>query len=275
MVEPTDSSRTVETVTSLETSHPLDPIGWERIVPLEGAFNFRDLGGYATADGRVVRTRTLFRSGGLSKLTAPDLELLGSFGLRTVLDLRSHAEVEAGAFPVHAHAIDFRHLSIMDQTWDPAVALAAGVTTTSFLHGAYTSMLADGTDRFAAAFDLLAAPGAFPAVFHCAAGKDRTGLLAMLLLGALGVDTETLVADYVLTQEVMPAFLASLAAEDSERAEAARTHPPAFFQADGPAMRMVVADIERQHGSVRAYVGSIGVTDETLAVLADELLDAP
>ena len=86
----------------------------ERLIALEGAVNFRDLGGYSTADGQRTRWRVLFRADGLGELTGPDLEVLRQLGIRTVVDLRSGSEVERGRFDVDAHPVDFHHFPFID-----------------------------------------------------------------------------------------------------------------------------------------------------------------
>jgi len=243
----------------------------ERTLPLEGAFNFRDMGGYPTTDGRRVKWRTLFRADGLDTLTGGDLSQLGPIGLRTVVDLRSAHEVaERGTFPVDDYPVTFHHLSVMDTTWDRDELARRPMSSTEFLHWAYTSMLADGAPRFATAFGLLAERDALPAVFHCAAGKDRTGLLAALLLGSLNVEREAIVADYALTEVAMPRFLERMRGHADGEAKADQS-PRAFFAADAGAMELVLTDIEAAHGSVRSLMGTLGVTDETLQRL-DELL---
>jgi protein-tyrosine phosphatase len=244
----------------------------DRILPLDGVFNFRDLGGYRTDDGQTVRWRTLFRADGLGRLTDDDVEALRPLRLRTVVDLRTERELaERGAFPVDAYPVTFHHLSVLDQTWDQEAARRENLPPHEFLHRAYTSMLDEGSERFAAAFELLSAPGALPAVFHCAAGKDRTGLLAALVLGALGVSRDHVVEDYALTERMMHRFL-DVMRDDPARAAAIDAAPPAFFAADPAAIGMVLDDIERDHGSVRGYVRAIGVTDAALARLDTALL---
>ena len=156
-----------------------------RVVPLFAVHNFRDLGGYPTADGRETRWRTLFRADGLYRLTPDDTQSVVDLGVTTVVDLRSDNEVRTrGVFPVGQHAVTLHHLPIIDVTW--------GETDTpdfddaaDFLVWAYREMLAEASPRFADAITLLAQQSALPAVFHCAAGKDRTGVLAALILGAL------------------------------------------------------------------------------------------
>jgi protein-tyrosine phosphatase len=244
-----------------------------RTVALSGVFNFRDLGGYAAADGRTIRWRTLFRADGLDKLTPEDVDVLRPFGLRTVVDLRMAHEIEQrGRFPVDAYPVTFHNLSVLDATWDRELAIESGLPPAEFLHERYTEMLTDAGPRFAHALRLLAAPGAMPAVFHCAAGKDRTGLLAMLVLGAVGVGHDDIVEDYALTSVTMDAFLASIA-EDPAFADRIAGVPQLFFAADPRAMSSLLGDIEAAHGSVRQFVRTLGVEDTALASLERQLLD--
>jgi protein-tyrosine phosphatase len=243
-----------------------------RSVALTGVFNFRDLGGYEAVDGRTIRWRTLFRADGLDRLTPADVDALRPFGLRTVIDLRmAHELEERGRFPVDAYPVVFHNVSVMDNTWDREQALTSLQPAAEFLHERYTEMLADAGPRYADALRLLASADALPAVFHCAAGKDRTGLLAMLVLGAVGVGHDDIVEDYALTSVTMAAFQAA-AAEDPVAAEALAAVPQLFFAADPVAMSRLLGDIEVAHGSVRDYVRSIGITDDELAALDEQLL---
>ncbi len=244
-----------------------------RNLTLDGVFNFRDLGGYAAADGRRVRWRTVFRADGLSRLTADDVEALRPLGLRAVIDLRTDRELEQrGRFPVDVYPVVFHHLSVLDVTWDAEAAARQGLPVTEFLHHAYTEILAGGGPRFGVALNLLAEAEHLPAVFHCAGGKDRTGLLAALLLGLLGVDDATIVADYALTQAAMPRVLAAIAAEDPALETAIAEMPPSFLAADPDAMALVLADLARDHGSVAGYVDSIGVGRDRVERLHELLL---
>lgn len=247
-----------------------------RELELAGVFNFRDLGGYPTQDGRTVKWRTIFRADSLGALTTDDLAVLRPLDLRTVVDLRTAREIdERGRFPHEDYPVTFHHLSVIDQTWDRDAALKENLPPTEFLHRVYREMLVEGGPRFAAAFDVLAEPDALPAVFHCAAGKDRTGLLAALLLGALGVGHDDVVEDYVLTQPSMDAYLAAMAEQDEDIAQRIESAPRSFFTADPAAMSLVLADLERDHGSVRQFVTHLGVAPHTLATLDDALLTDP
>jgi protein-tyrosine phosphatase len=246
-------------------------IGADRLVALEAVHNFRDMGGYVTADGRHVRARRLFRADGLDRLTPTDVDTLRPLGLHTVIDLRTDGEIERrGRFPFEALPVDWYHLSVIDVTWDRTDALDG--TEEDYLYAQYKSMLAYGEPRFLEAFLVLGLPGAFPAVFHCAAGKDRTGLLAALLLGALGVDDATITHDYELTRAGMDRMRAWALTKDTEMAEAVRTMPRHFGAVAPGAVARLLADIHHDHGSVREYVRSLGVPTDTLDGITAQLL---
>jgi protein-tyrosine phosphatase len=246
-----------------------DPV---RLVALEAVHNFRDLGGYATADGRTTKWRTLFRADGLYRLTATDVATLEPLGLRTVIDLRSDTELdERGRFPVETHPVVFHHLPIVDTTWAD-LDRPEYERDEDFLIWAYQEMLTMGAPRFAKAFEALAEPDALPAVFHCAAGKDRTGLLAALLLGSLGVSHDDIVADYTLTVEGMARFRIWADREWPEWAARMASMPRAFAAALPEAMRHIIDELCAEHGTLRNYVRSIGVSDDTLATLESVLL---
>jgi protein-tyrosine phosphatase len=178
----------------------------ERLIALEGAVNFRDLGGYATLDGRRTRWRVLFRADGLSELSQTDFSVMRDLGIRTVVDLRSGHEVEQSRFDVEAHPVDFHHFPFIDQLpdveqWDRRPGL---------LGAQYKEMLVDAAPQIIGALEVLTAPDSRPAVFHCTAGKDRTGLLSALVLSLLGVPEETVVGDYALSGEAMERLRAKL-----------------------------------------------------------------
>ena len=246
-------------------------LGADRLVTLEAVHNFRDMGGYATADGRHVRPRRLFRADGLDRLTPADIETIRPLGLNTVIDLRTDGEVERrGRFPYESLPVDWYQLAVIDVTWDRADALDG--SEEDFLYAQYASMLAFGEPRFLQAFLVLGLPGAFPAVFHCAAGKDRTGLLAALVLGSLGVDDATIAYDYELTRAGMDRMTAWAASSSAEMAEAVRTMPRHFAAVEPGAVARVLADVRAAHGSVRNYVRSLGVPSETLDRIEAALL---
>ena len=242
-----------------------------RVVPLFAVHNFRDLGGYPTNDGRHTRWRTLFRADGLYRLTPDDANIVMNLGVRTVVDLRTNNEVrERGTFPVNVHDVAYHHLPIIDATW--------GETQTpefddavDFLVYAYREMLAEAAPRFADAINLLSQQSVLPAVFHCAAGKDRTGILAALVLGVLGVDESIIAADYGLTRSATTRLRAWARQHQPELADLYDRMPPRFTAADPRAMTIILNDITSRYGSVRNYVREIGVSDDAVRALVDAL----
>lgn len=185
----------------------MDTIALPFVVPLEGGSNFRDLGGYRTAGGRTVRRGVVFRSAHLGTLTDIDRAALAKLGVRTVVDLRGVAE--AAETP---HRLDGLGVRIVGAHIEPGVgdrirlSIADG-TATPFLMMQYLSdHYRDYPRRCAPGFRTLFATLSDgrhrPLVFHCTAGKDRTGFASALLLTLLGVPWETVVEDYLRTNEL-------------------------------------------------------------------------
>ncbi|MGY8662202.1 tyrosine-protein phosphatase [Bradyrhizobium sp. UFLA05-109] len=172
-----------------------------RHLALQGASNFRDLGGYPTADGRQTRWRHLFRSNHLALLTATDVEIVRGLGVRSAFDFRG-VEERADAL-CSVHEINTHSLPI-----EPTVVaalrarLAEGALTApaalEIMRESYRNYVRHNTHSFRALFGHLLEDRA-PLVIHCTAGKDRTGLACALILHALGVPEETIAEDYLLT----------------------------------------------------------------------------
>jgi protein-tyrosine phosphatase len=275
------------TVRQCERHHPPVPsfdvsdVALERLIKLEAVHNFRDLGGYQTTDGRRTRWGLLYRADGLHRLTPADVESLRPLGLRTVLDLRTSTELaERGTFPVDAHPVEYHHLPVIDVTWSRDEQLQAAAAngempddTVAFLTVQYRALLDEGEPQLADAFRILAGAGALPAVFHCAAGKDRTGILAALLLSSLGMPDEVVADDYGLSREAMVRTREWAGRQSAEMLALWDRVPATHLAAEPAAMLQLLGELQARHGSVRAYVQSIGVDDDVLLALEDALLE--
>lgn len=240
----------------------------ERRITLEGAVNFRDLGGYATADGRRTRWRVLFRADGLSELSEGDLSVLRDLGIRTVIDLRSGHEVEQSRFDVEAHPVDFHHFPFIDQLpdvedWDRRPGL---------LGAQYKEMLGDAAPQIIGALEVLAAPEARPAVFHCTAGKDRTGLLSAIVLSLLGVPEDTVVADYALSGEAMERLRAKLVLKYPDGKDVI-SGIEEVFSAEPANMVNLFAYMRERYGTAAEYAAEIGVPEGVVSRLREALLE--
>jgi protein-tyrosine phosphatase len=245
----------------------------DRLVPLDGPANFRDIGGYETDHGRTVRTGRLFRADSLSYMSDADVRHVTEvLGLRTVVDLRASHEVERFTHgPLAELHVRVAHVPIVDETRRPNPVDSAP-TDTMAIDEIYLLMLDRFGRRFAAVLDLIAEPDSQPAVFHCAAGKDRTGLVAMLILGLLGVDRDIIAADYALTDERMPVLMERhLARADGDvaLAEVGRQR----WAIDAAAMRTVVDHLVDAHGSVEGYLLAQGLEAAAIERLRTSLLD--
>lgn len=182
---------------------PLHP---DRVLPLSGASNFRDLGGYRASDGRTVRWRRLFRSDHLGGLSKADQRHLAALGLVRALDFRGQAERAATPYELpgvaqHSLAIEPRVVQRLQQA-AAAGQPSTGAMVAAFMQDLYRSFVHEQSHRFAELFAHLLQGDAGPLVFHCTAGKDRTGLAAALVLLALGVPGEVVMQDYLLSNQL-------------------------------------------------------------------------
>jgi protein-tyrosine phosphatase len=171
-----------------------------RVIPLQGAQNFRDIGGYRTADGRRVKWGLIYRSADLSKLTEADLAILNSLGVQTVFDLRSTSE-RRSAPDVFAgrsitvtldYEINTQAISSALRSRPTAESLRSALSTT------YPVLLTSLQPEYRQLFNELLG-GKDATIYHCTAGKDRTGMATALILSALGVPRETIFADYLMS----------------------------------------------------------------------------
>ncbi|WP_221800739.1 tyrosine-protein phosphatase [Oceanobacter mangrovi] len=241
---------------------------YDRVLPLEGGSNFRDLGGYKTADGKEVRKGMLFRSAAMTNFTEADQQYLAGFVFDTVVDLRSTEERDL--FPdrwlqnskVHYVATDYSIVAMMAASRNAANQKQAFDMATAYqtMHTGIKQQLSDYFDN--------AIKGNAPIVVHCSAGQDRTGIASALMLSALGVPRAQVVQDYVLT----PAFRrpdVEMAGVDLQKAaetnafakmiahhfsKEIKTVPPVFTNDGVPFINFALNQIEKDYGSVEQYL---------------------
>jgi protein-tyrosine phosphatase len=247
----------------------------DRRVALDGPYNFRDLGGLATESGASVRRGRLFRSDSLHHLAPDDGPRLAELGIATALDFRANDELDRFGIG-HLGGLEIRHVHLptVDQVLK-TMQISADAPPRS-APDMYFAMLDHGGAAYAAAMELLVEDGALPAVFFCYAGKDRTGLFAAFALGLLGVSDDDVVADYVLTHEVMEQINVRGRGEfDVSDAEVMRRGlPPALLGAQADTMHDVLAGVRDRYGSWRGYADAIGVRDDVVEAFC-ELLTEP
>ncbi|MGW5351764.1 tyrosine-protein phosphatase [Streptomyces sp. NPDC004031] len=253
-------------------------LGAERVLPLEGATNFRDLGGYPTLDGGRTRWGLVFRADAPDRLTPADLAALTPLGLRVAYDLRTPEEraKAPSALPAAVRHEPYDIGGDASRTSLLGDLFRAGrldALPDDFLHRVYLDMADQDAATFGRVLTGLAAPDGAPALVHCTAGKDRTGMAAALLLSALGVPTAAVLDDYTLSRRhyserrltAMLPRLRRLGLDES------RYH--AVFGAPRSAMEHTLAALRDRHGSVAGYLTDrCGVTAGTLAALRERLV---
>jgi len=255
-----------------------------RALGLEGAPNFRDIGGYATANGQKVRWGMVYRSNDLSKLTPADADKVAALDLVSVIDLRTEEErqrapsiwVQAPTdiYPSPKTTLAPAMHTILTDAETPEGARA------SFIRF-YTQMPDEYHEEYAAMFHRIAA-GKLPILVHCTAGKDRTGVAMAVLLTTLGVPRQTVVEDYALTEKLVPAPAA--AAQHPVPVDG-RTAPPSPFaqlpvesrevlwRSDPAYISAALDSIDREYGSVDNYVErELGVSKSEVSALRAKLL---
>ncbi|THF74725.1 tyrosine-protein phosphatase [Cohnella fermenti] len=235
----------------------------ERRIPLEGAFNVRDLGGYGAANGKTTQWGRLFRADGLHKLTEQDRQELLGRGIRTVVDLRHEHEVrEFRNVFADSDAVTYRNISLIN----PAATTRRDIRC---LGDMYVDMLDNAQPVLKEVLDLLAEKDG-GALFHCSAGKDRTGVLAGLLLSLAGVSRETIVADYEQTGPNIAPILGELrkGIPDVVPEEMARE----LLGCAPSNMVMMLDHLESEYGGGAAYMRHIGLGEEQIEALLGKLL---
>lgn len=226
----------------------------QRHLPLYGTRNFRDLGGYATTDGRQLVWGKVFRADRLTDLNAADVhELVQKRGIRTVIDLRTSAEVARYGPGLIAPHVERLHLSLLN----PSLRLGLSLDYADWAEAAQDTL----SRIFARMTD---AQTPFPMVFHCSVGKDRTGILAALLLSALGVPEATIIEDYALTRKyfdpddeqmgkwrrrVLKHFPGRVSNQAAQR----------LLDADPTTMKRFLDTIAQRHGSVQAFLDRLKI----------------
>jgi protein-tyrosine phosphatase len=260
----------------------------ERLLPLQGGRNFRDMGGYSGSEGRVVKWGRLYRSGVMSSLTPPDVAYLRELGVSVVCDLRSAAERTSEPSVL----IGNQHVKILAADYELASSLSRMMTATNRAQAVevfadtyvnfMTMLKPQYTDMFA---NLLDNQGSF--ALNCTAGKDRTGVGSALILSVLGVDRATIIADYALSQVyVPPSYYLGLARTAGANAPAGGTAaqvsplsqlPPEvaaiILGSDREVMRQFLARVDREMGGpIGVAKARFGLTDVSIRQLRRKYL---
>jgi protein-tyrosine phosphatase len=245
----------------------------DRALALDGLVNVRDLGGLPTKDGRRVATRRIIRSDNLIGLADTGITaMLDDLGIRLILDLRTARECEReGGPPAGLRAVRYLNQPLEPQGALTDADVAAGKATN--LLDDYVAHLRISGPVLVESFELLARPDSLPAVVHCTAGKDRTGIFVALLLDLLGVEREAIVADYAATAPAMTTILERIRASEFFQENGLAAAPAWIFEAPPGTMRAFLDRLHAEHGGAAAWARGLGLSDATIAALRAALLE--
>lgn len=241
-----------------------------RHIALSGAYNIRDLGGYRRAGGGFTMTHRALRADSPHRLTAGDVDTLLETGLRTVIDLRAPHEVSAQPNPLGAlEGIGYLHLPLFDAL---APAHLQGDGGDDPLPAFYAQTLATRRPQIRDVLSAIAGAPRGAVLFHCTAGKDRTGLIAALVLGNAGVTEDDIVADYARTGPLISPLVAEFLNLAERRGGQDLDAYRRVLTARPETMRRVLAQIAGDHGSVPAYLAEIGLDAAERRRLSDRIV---
>ena len=252
-----------------------------RLVQIEGTLNFRDVGGYPTRWGRAVRRHVVYRSDSLAAVGDAGWERLSELGIREIFDLRYDLERRTAPYQapdgMRATTLAIGPREVQTEAADVFELLKSGGPDdfgVDYMIDLYQRMFADHAEVFGELLTHLADRRRLPAVFHCTAGKDRTGIAAALLLSALGVERETVLDDYELSNE----FRAKKRIEvlrprmEAEGIDVERVRP--YLSAPRPALEAALTAVDVEHGGVDGFLTErAGVSAGILTALREVLLE--
>lgn len=238
----------------------------KRVLALNGTRNLRDLGGYETLDGRRTRWRMVYRSDCLDTLDTTSQDQLIEVGVRTIVDLRHGGEVASNPNVFAAsERVVYRHLPLWNES--------APRPEPPPVRNGYRSALDRLGPQVCAIFELMLEPNTLPLLFHCAAGKDRTGIVAGLLLAVLGVPAQAIAEDYALSSVCLgPDYVLERRAWVAQHGYAwdAWSH---LFTTPPERMLLTLEYLDEQYGGAERYLTDHGLPPGHLPRLRDLLLE--
>ena len=244
-------------------------------IEIPGTFNFRDLGGHRTRDGGAVATGRLYRADGLGRLGPDGVAMLKEMRIASVVDLREEKEVANIPDAVDGLGARYSHMPLLGNRYFPLDKDRPDriVLDTPSLPALYAAMIETAGSRFVDVITHIADVEQDAAVFHCSAGKDRTGPIAAFVLSILGVERDAVIYDYALTEEYLgDDFRAALRSHFSSAGissvSAMATDAKPEWLAD------VLDRLDRDHGGVEGYLADHGLRDGVADRLRASLTEA-
>jgi len=247
---------------------------YSRKIGIKSVMNFRDLGGYQNRYGATVAWRRLFRSGDPRNITAEDFNSIKQeIGLKTVIDLRTAEEtVTQGKWECAGLGIQYHHIPFPGGGGNKKEEQRILDEKTN-LGNYYLHIISGGNfkKQLIAALEIIASPNNLPLVFHCAIGKDRTGILSAILLSILGVDDDIIIEDYTLSGPAMVKLRKDME-QNPPKEEYIKRLPEYFWEAAPETMKIFLSGIKKKHDSVVRYLIDLGVDTYLIEGIRKNLL---
>ena len=248
----------------------IDP---RRAVPVEGAYNVRDLGGYETRDGRTTRWGKYLRADTLMNLTSAGVQTLVDYGVRNIIDLRRSNDLQFRPSPfIGNEAVTYWHQNMSGDMALEGSEVIDGVEDQAERRGmVYCFILEQRKHILHQIFSILASPDGFPVLVHCNAGKDRAGISAAFVLSICGVPRETIIEDYGLTAR----YLVRKYYENNPD-----VRPDEYTWLDYQndvchpnSMSITLDHLDENYGGVEGYLRDTGITDDQLAAIREAMIE--
>lgn len=235
------------------------------LLPIEGAYNVRDIGNYETIDGQLTKTGAFYRADSTAGFTAKDIEYFKCHDLSLVIDLRSAAEAaHSPSSFCRTDGIRYENIQIIDGIHSNFESAQLPET----MGRLYIQFLESAKPAFAKIFRLFA-QNRGAALYHCTAGKDRTGVVTMLLLSLAGLSDEDIIADYAAT-EIFTSHL--IASQKAQLAAMGLDVPEFLLHADAENMRETVQYLHEKYENAENYLKSCNVTQEEIETVKNKLV---
>ena len=244
-----------------------------RHLPLEGAYNIRDLGGYETVDGRTTKWGKYLRADTLANLPQASADALVEYGIRNIIDLRRSTELQFKPSPfIGSEALKYYHQNMSgDVPLQFSLELPGIEEQAARRGGVYCQILDQRKHILHQIFSILAQPDGLPALAHCNAGKDRAGIVAAFVLDIAGVPRETIVEDYVLTAKYN---VVRYVQDNPDLSPDEYTWKDYQDMACDPrSMELTLDYLDTNYGGVQGYLMTVGITDEQMNSIREAMVE--
>lgn len=244
----------------------------ERELSIEGMSNVRDLGGLPTRDGKKVKAGVVVRSDNPKGMTEQGhIDLMTVVGPRTMIDLRIEVEVEHDGYTIKDESVTVVNFPMLP---------LSGVTPEQIEAGAFDNLIDDymgqieiNADSVLSALRIIASSDQHPILYHCTAGKDRTGIVSAMLLDILGVDHETIAADYHLTTANMLPIIERIRNAPVYKENGLAFAPAWIFSSDPETMLAFLERMTAKYGGAEGWALQHGLTQAEIDAIREHLLD--